>query len=104
MQLSELVALLKTTGYPVAYHHFTESPTIPFIVYLDIGTSNFMADNKVYEKVLNIDVELYTEKKDLSAEKKLEDLFDANEMPWEVEEVWIETEKMYQRIYQIGVK
>lgn len=104
MKLDELFGLLKETGYPVAYHHFKAPPSIPFITYSDTGTTNFMADDTVYEKILNIDVELYTEVKDTAAEKILEDVFIENGISWESSEEWIETEKMYQRIYEIGVK
>lgn len=104
MQMVEIFELLKTTGYPVAYHHFKSPPSIPFITYVDNGTSNFMADDSVFGKINNIDVELYTDKKDVAAEKKLEDLFEENGIAWEAFEEWIESEKMYQRIYEIGVR
>lgn len=104
MEMHELYTLLGTTGYPVAYHHFKKPPSIPFITYLDTGTTNFMADDAVYEKVLNIDVELYTEVKDAAAEQKLEKIFKENGIAWDADEFWDESEKMYQRIYEIGVK
>ena len=103
MELSELKTALDATGYPVAYHHFEEAQELPFIVYLESETSNFLADNTVYEKVRNIEVELYTDKKDLAAEAAIEAVFKANELPWQAAEFWIESEKLYQRIYEIGV-
>lgn len=62
-----------------------------------------MADNKVYTKINNFTVELYTNKKDLIAEEKLESLFDKYEIPYNPDEVWIESEQLFQRIYEIGV-
>lgn len=105
MTLVELKQLLDQTGYPVAYNHFssTNAPNPPFIVYMSPSTSNFLADNKVYSKVNNVTVELYTNYKDLAAEQKLESLFDANDIPWNADEVWIESEQLFQRIYDIGV-
>lgn len=106
MTLIEFKHLLDQTGYPVAYFQFraTESsPSPPFIVYYTPSTSNFKADNKVYSKITNITVELYTNYKDLAAEQKLEKLFDDNHLAWEVDEVWIESEQLFQRIYDIGV-
>jgi len=44
-----LFTLLKSTGLPVAYHHFTSPPSPPYIVYLFSYSSNFGADNKVYD-------------------------------------------------------
>jgi len=102
--LTDLVKILKATGYPVAYSHFIgEPPSIPFITYLEFDSSNFHADNKTYKQIKNINIELYTEYKDLEAEKNLEDLLDQNEIPYETSETFIETEDLFQKIYEIGV-
>lgn len=108
MILAELNTVLKATGYPVAYSHFTVTesnpvPNPPFITYLITDSSNVFADNKVYKKINNIQVELYTDKKDLQAEKKLEDILDQNEITYETTEIYIESEKLFQKIYEIGV-
>ena len=101
MILSKLNEILKQTGYPVAYSHFNTAPTIPYITYLVAYSPNFMADNKVYKKIDSLQIELYTNKKDLEAEKNLEDLLDENEIPYETTEEWIESEKLFQKIYEV---
>ena len=106
MTQSELYTILKATGYPVAYSHFTATtnnplPTPPYIIYLSAYSSNLKADNKVYAKVDNLQIELYTVKKDLIAEKKLEDLLDTNEIAYESTEIWIDSEKLFQKIYEV---
>lgn len=101
MDETTLVTLLKSTGLPVAYHHFVQPPTPPYIVYLFAFSSNFSADNKVYQKVPHYQVELYTTKKDPATEKILEDLFDNNDIYWEKTETYIESEGLYQVIYEI---
>ncbi|WP_456282878.1 hypothetical protein [Bacillus sp. JZ34] len=108
MTLAELKKLLEATGYPVAYSHFNESaskspPDPPFITYSAPDTSNFMADNKVYKKITNAQIELYTNIKDLEAEAKLEQLLDGSNIPYEADETWIESEQLFQRIYDLGV-
>lgn len=108
MTLIEFKQLLDQTGYPVAYFQFkatesTPAPSPPFLVYFTPSTSNFKADNKVYSKITNITVELYTNYKDLASEQKLESLFNENDLAWEADEVWIESEQLFQRIYDIGV-
>lgn len=108
MTLSELKNILEATGYPVAYSHFTATENVPvpgppFITYLVADSSNLFADNKVYQKINNVQIELYTDKKDLQAEKKLEDLLEQNEIPYETTEGWIDTEKIFERVYEIGV-
>ncbi|MFO7295963.1 MAG: hypothetical protein C0P72_008060 [Clostridia bacterium] len=105
MTLSELYALLKSTGYPVAYSHFPaeSAPQPPFITYRVEGSANFFADNRVHAKINNILVELYTEKKDLTAEAALEAVFDMNGITYETLETWIPDEGIFQKVYMIGV-
>ena len=103
MDEATLFNLLKSTGLPVAYHHFVSPPEPPYLVYLFAYSSNFGADNKVYLKQNNYQVELYTKTKDPGREKLLEDLFDNNEIYWEKSETYIESEKMHQIIYEIQI-
>ncbi|MFS0783552.1 hypothetical protein [Bacillus sp. 1P06AnD] len=108
MTLAELKKILDATGFPVAYSHFTATetkpiPSPPYICYLTPYTSNFKADNRVYKKINNVQIELYTSKKDLAAEAKLEDLLDANDFPYDPIEVFIESENLFQRIYEIKI-
>ena len=101
MDEATLFTLLKTTKLPVAYHHFVSPPSPPYIVYLFSYSSNFGADNKVYEDFKNFQVELYTPKKDLTSEKLIEDLFNANSIYWEKTEIYIDSEGLYQVLYEI---
>ena len=106
MILSELNTILKDTGFPVAYSHFigtktTPLPSPPYITYLSAYSSNLKADNKVYKKIDNLQIELYTNKKDSIAEKKLEDLLDANEIAYDSVENWIDSENLFQKIYEV---
>jgi len=96
-----LFTLLKSTGLPVAYHHFTSPPTPPYIVYLFSYSSNFGADNRVYSKQSNYQVELYTTEKDPVSEKLIEGLFDEHDIYWEKSETYIESEGLYQVLYEI---
>ena len=101
MDEAALFTLLKSTGLPVAYHHFTSPPTPPYIVYLFAYSSNFGADNKVHKEIPNYQVELYTTKKDPASEKLIEDLFDENDIYWEKTETFIESEGLFQVLYEI---
>lgn len=103
MTLIELVKLLKATGYPVAFSHFKQTPSVPFITYTTPDTDNFHADNMTYVKIINADIELYTNKKDLEAEQRIEALLEAAEIPWDAYQTYIESEKLFQKVYEIGV-
>lgn len=99
--MEEIVKILEETGLPFAYDHFVEGecPDPPFICYLVPNSDNFAADGKVYYKINETHIELYTDCKDLSAEQKLEDVLDANGIYYEKSEVWIEAEKLYEVLY-----
>ena len=66
--MDDLVNLLEETGIPFAYDHFAEgeSQDPPFICYLLPQSNNISADRKVYLKVSIVNIELYTDSKDLS--------------------------------------
>ncbi|MED1478229.1 hypothetical protein P4U57_29170 [Bacillus pseudomycoides] len=105
MTLAELKKILDLTGLPVTYSHWTATPNNPvpappYICFLVNGSSNMMADNKVYQKINDVSIELYTLRKDLVTESKLEKVLDDLEIPYESFEVFIESEKLYQKIYE----
>lgn len=101
----ELKTILEQLNIPVAYDHFNTPTAPPFIAYKRYSQSNFGADNKVYEKINNYYVELYTEYKDVNLEERLEDLLNDYDIFFNVEsEDYIYDEKMYQIIYQVSFK
>lgn len=104
MTLVELAQKLASIGYPVAYDHFTTTKEPPFIIYTNPDDNTFGADNKVVHKTKNINVEVYTSKKDLALEAKIEKLFDDNEIYYDdPDEVFIPSENVYKRTYYITI-
>ena len=106
MNLYELKTILEATGFPVAYSHFRKTenepfPQPPFIVYIVTYSSHMMADNKVHIPIENAQIELYTSKKDLDAEAKLEAVLNENEIPFQTTEAFIESEQIHQKIYEM---
>ena len=96
-----LLQILSETQIPFAYHHFAEgeSPEPPFICYLLPGSNNFSADGKVYYKINEVHIELYTDLKDLAVEQQLEDVLDEHGIFYNKSETWIESEKLYEVLY-----
>ena len=93
--------MLGEMGLPFAYHHFAEgeSPEPPFICYLLPGSNNFSADGKVYYKINEVHIELYTDLKDLAVEQGVEAVLDEHGIFYNKSEVWIESEKLYEVLY-----
>ena len=99
--MDELLQILSEIQIPFAYDHFAEgeAPDPPFICYLLPGSDNFAADGRVYFKIENINIELYTDKKDLSCESAVEAVLDAHGIFYNKTEVWIESERLYEVLY-----
>lgn len=101
MTQAELYTALKSLGLPVAYSSFTTSPSPPFITYQFAYDDDFMADGYNFTEIGNFQVELYTKIKDLEAEKKVQDLFKSLYMPYRKNEAWLDSEKLFQIIYEV---
>ena len=104
--MDEILAMLAEIGLPYAYHHFAEgeSPDPPFICYLTPGSDNFAADGKVYYKIDEYHIELYTDVKSPTLETELEAVLDAHGIFYDKTEVWIESEKLYEVLYQFEME
>lgn len=105
MNAKEIYEGLKSLGYPVAYSHFSEGdvPDPPYIVYFYEGTNNFFADGVTYLEINEANIELYSRQKDPEAEKKISDWLNENEIPYEKQEFYIESEKMIQVIFEVEI-
>lgn len=105
MKMTEFYQALKTLDVPVAYNHFDAQPkSIPFIAYTDQGKDTFLADDTIYAKSTNIRIELYTTKKDLEMEEKLENLLDSIGLIWSDEPtIYIKSEKLFLHAYSVTI-
>ena len=99
--MDDLIQLMEEIGIPFAYDHFAEgeSPEPPFITFLLPGSDNFAADGKVYWKINEVHIELYTDEKNPETEALVEAVLDAHEIFYDKTEVWIESEKLYEVLY-----
>ena len=101
----EVMTMLAEMNLPYAYDHFIEgeSPDPPFLVFLYPGSNHFAADGKVYFKVKRLNIELYTDKKDVELEETVEAVLDRHGIFYGKSEVWIESENLYEVLYQMEV-
>ena len=101
MTIENIVDMLQEMNIPFAYDHFAEgeSPEPPFICYLIPGSDNFAADGKVYFKMNEVRIEVYTDFKDLDLESRVEGVLDGHEIFYNKSETWIQSEKLYEVMY-----
>ena len=104
--MDEILDILTEIGLPFAYHHFAEgeAPDPPFICYLTPGSDNFAADGKVYFKINEFHIELYTDEKSPALEAELEAVLDGHGIFYDKTEVWIESEQLYEVLYQFEME
>ena len=103
--MDDVLTMLSEIGLPYAYHHFAEgeAPDPPFICYLTPGSDNFVADGKVYYKIDEYHIELYTDIKSPETEAQLEAVLDQHGIFYDKSEVWIESERLYEVLYQFEI-
>ena len=106
MTIENLVEMLQELKIPFAYDHFAEgeSPEPPFVCYLLPGSNNFAVDGRVYFKLNEVRIELYTDFKDLDLESRVEDVLDRHGIFYNKSETWIQSEKLYEVMYSFEME
>ena len=106
MIIENIVEMLQEMNIPFAYDHFAEGESLepPFICYLIPGSDNFAADGKVYFKMNEVRIELYTDFKNLNLESRVEGVLDGHEIFYNKSETWIQSEKLYEVMYSFEME
>lgn len=102
MELEEIKEKLDKLGIPVAYLQFSKPQKLPFMVYFEAGGEVTGADDFNLYRRKNIVVELYTAKKDVKLEHRLENLFRDIDMAKSVD-TWLDDEKMFMTAYTFEI-
>ena len=89
----------------VAYRAFPvgAAPALPFICFYEDETENFLADSKVYHKIQDVNIELYSDYKDTVNEAAIESMLNDKLLVWDKTETYIKSEDMLQVIYGIQI-
>lgn len=74
MNIEKMLSELKTAGFPIALLSFPEgkAPPLPYLCWLPAGSSPLFADGCVYHSSDTVQLELYTDQVDPSAEDAVE--------------------------------
>lgn len=105
MTFREIASLIDSMGFPAAYYQFPARTGIapPFICFYYPNNMDMKADDSNYQKIEHLIIELYTDKKDFEAEAAVEAVLAQNEMVWRRTETGIDSERMYEVVYELDV-
>lgn len=93
---------LEKTGLPVAYSHFSKKQKLPYIAYIGSGQNNFTADNKIFWRENEYQVELYFDKKNEELETTIEDILIEDGFLFEKsEDTYIDSENVFVIYYNV---
>ena len=105
MTTSEVAQMVAEVGVPYAYYQFTNDTAqpCPFICLYFTDSDDMSADNTNYAKVRRLIIELYTDNKDFDMEDATETVLNSHGLFYSKTEVYIDTERMYEVIYESEV-
>lgn len=99
MTLEELKARCEAQGFQYAYGVFKKPVEPPHLVAICRDTNNFMADNRVYDKDISVQLDYTYIKKDLTMQNKIEDII-LSDVAWnKTEETYLSDEEVWQVSY-----
>jgi len=97
----ELIQEMRHAGFPCTYHHYPTPPSPPYTVVLYAYSNDVQADNHNYADVGNYQLELYHTIKHPPSERKIEGRLRELRIPYQKTETYIESEGLYQIVYQV---
>lgn len=103
MTHAELLAVLQPTGIPWTYHHWERKQEPPYGVYLDQRDDPFYADDLNYVDFRETRLEVYSLERDPALDGRVKAALDQAGIPYEVDYTWIESEGLYETIFEIEV-
>ena len=105
MTYIEVASMVESIDLPFAYHQFPEGTDQepPFVVFFYSTTDDVFADGINYQRIVTLNIELYTSEKDFAQEAALEKILENNSLTYFKEESYIDSEKMWQIAYEMEV-
>lgn len=100
-----IYTMIEEMDLPFAYHHFAEgeAPDLPYILYLYPESIEFAADDRPFAKGSVLQIELYSEIRDVRLENQIERVLDDYGFFYHKREVYIESERLYETVYEMEV-
>ena len=105
MTYKEIASMVQSFNLPFAYYQFPEGTgqAPPFVVFFYSQTDDVYADSENYQRIVVLNIELYTAEKDFDLESNIEAVLKTHNLTYYKEESRIESESMWQIAYEMEV-
>lgn len=105
MTYKEVATMIRSIGLPFAYHQFNEDTAVepPFVCYSYPASDDVQADNINFQRIEQLQIDLYSDDKDFDNEAAVEAVLLNNGISWEKLESYIDSERLYMVTYQAEV-
>lgn len=105
MTYEQVATMVSSIGVPYAYYQFPEGTAVapPFVCFYFEGSDDLYADDKNYQKIRPLTIELYTDNKDFSLEATVEGILASNGLTYARNESWIDSERMNMVAYTADI-
>lgn len=108
MTYEQINAMIGSVGLPCAYDHFDKDDVNrpdgpPFICFLYPLNNDPVFDDRNYVQIEQLQIELYTDNKDFAYETAIEDVLNANDLPFDKDCTYLDDEHMYMTTYTTEV-
>jgi hypothetical protein len=97
----DLIDEIKFIGFPCTYGSFKSQPPIPFVTVQLAYNNDMIADNHNYKDIGNYQLEYYNSIKYPPDEQKIENKLKELRLPYSKVESFLDSEDLYQIIYEI---
>ena len=108
MTYEQIDDMIGSVGLPYAYDHFDKDDVNrpagpPFIAFLYPQNNDPVFDDRNYVQIEQLVIELYTDNKDFDHETAIEDVLNANDLPFYKGSTYLDDERMYMTTYTMEV-
>lgn len=105
MTYEQIASMVESIGLPYAYYQFPEGTgqAPPFMCFFYANTDDVYADDSNYQRIVVLNIELYTSEKDFELESQVEEILNNNGLTYSKEESYIDSESMWQIAYEMEV-
>lgn len=105
MTYQEVKELVESLGLPYCYYQFPQDTgqAPPFLCFFFGSSDDLYADDRNFQRIRGLSIELYTDRKAFDLEEEIESRLEALDLPYYKEETFLDKERMHMTTYEMDV-